>query len=411
MKNVVGRARILRISIVLAVLVIGATAGGLYIYMAATNGSKTTAAAEQGDPESEQKADGSAEPAGEAGESGDDETADDEESAIPVRLAAAEVGTISTYISSTANLVPEDEVRVLAEAEGRVTDLLVEEGDRVRAGQLLAELLRDEAEILVNKARLTAANARMAYERAARMHAEKLIAQEEFDKITMDHRIAQQELAEAEWRLEKTQIRAPFDGRVTLRSCTLGQHIRPGDELFTVTDFDPLIARLYLPEKDVLALDEGREVRITLAADEGVRFRGRILRISPVVDTATGTVKVTIAAIAPPRDVRPGGFVTVDITRETHANALLLPKGAVIRELKKAHVFVADEGVAAKRAVSLGLEEGDKIEILTGIDRGEQIVVAGQGGLDDGATIKVLAEEADAQASSLDAEADQPAQG
>ena len=411
MRNVVGRARILKISIVLAVLVIGATAGGLYIYRAATNGSQTTAAADQADPESEQATDDSAEPAEKAGEGSDDETADDGETAIPVRLAAAEVGTVSTYISATANLVPEDEVRVLAEAEGRVTGLLVEEGDRVRAGQLLAELLRDEAEILVNKARLTADNASMAHERAARMHAEKLIAQEDFDKITMDHRIAQQELAEAEWRLEKTQIRAPFDGRVTLRNCTLGQHIRPGDELFTVTDFDPLIARIYLPEKDVLALDEGREVRIRLAAAEGVRFRGRILRITPVVDTATGTVKVTIAAIEPPRDVRPGGFVAVDITRETHADALLLPKEAVIRELKKAHVFVANESVAEKRAVTLGFEEGKKIEILTGSDRGEQIVVAGQGGLDDGSTVKVLTEETETQASKLDAEADQPAQG
>jgi membrane fusion protein (multidrug efflux system) len=411
MKNVVGRARILKISIILAVLVIGATAGGVYIYMAATNGGKTTAEAEQGDPESVPKGDESADAAESTGENGGDEAADEEESAIPVRLASAEVGTISTYISATANLVPENEVRVLAEAEGRVTALLVEEGDRVRAGQLLAELLRDEAEILVNTAQLTAENARMAYERAARMHADKLIAQEEFDKITMDHRIAQQELAEAEWRLEKTQIRAPFDGRVTLRNCTLGQHIRPGDELFTVTDFDPLVARLYLPEKDVLALDEGREVRITLAADDKVRFRGRILRISPVVDTATGTVKVTVAAIAPPRRVRPGGFVTVDITRETHANALLLPKEAVIRELKKAHVFVADGSVASKRAVTLGLEEREMVEILTGIDRGEQIVVAGQGGLDDGATIKVLADETDSQASTLDAEADQPAQG
>ena len=87
---------------------------------------------------------------------------------------------------------------------------------------------------------------------------------------------------------------------------TVGQHIRPGDELFMVTDFDPLVARIYLPEKDILGLAEDRPVRIQLQADEDVEFEGRIRQISPVVDVATGTVKLTIEAIRPPRSVRPG---------------------------------------------------------------------------------------------------------
>ena len=401
----ISRTRILRIVLVLTVMVIGATAGGFYIYYAATDGGAQSATADRAATDQAQSDDKTDEAA--TGE--DSEEGEDEETAIPVSVADVEIGSVSTYITATSNMVPEDEVKVLAESEARVTRILVEEGEHVRAGQLLAELLRDEAEIMVNKASLTADNARMAFERAQRMHEEDLIAQEEFDKTTMNHRIAQQELAEAEWRLEKTQIRAPFDGRVTLRSCTLGQDVRPGDELFTVTDFTPLIARIYLPEKDVLRLDEGRDVRITLNADDQVVFEGRIRQISPVVDTATGTVKVTIEAVDPPSGVRPGGFVAVDITRETHPDTMLLPKKAVIRELKQAHVFVANGELAEKRDVALGLEEGKNIEIVSGIERGDRIVVAGQGGLDDGSKIKILPDKTDAQAANLNEDAEQPA--
>ena len=170
----------------------------------------------------------------------------------------------------------------------------------------------------------------------------------------------------------------------------LGQHVRPGDELFQVTDFDPLVARIYLPERDVLGLEEGQDVQIRLDAAAEVHFAGRIRQISPVVDTSTGTVKVTVEATAPPKQVRPGSFVTVNIVRETHSDALLLPREAVLRELQKAHVYVAEDDVAEKRAVTLGLEEGDLIEVLSGVAAGDRVIVTGQGGLKDGSAVKIL---------------------
>ena len=319
----------------------------------------------------------------------DGEEKEKEKAPVPVAVAAVERGAISSYISATANLVAENEVKVLGETEGRVAQLLVDEGSWVRKGQVLAQLARQDAEIVFKKAELKEQNARLAYERSARMKAESLISQEAFDKLTMDNDISRQELREAEWRLEKTTIRSPFDGRVTQRNIRLGQHMRPGDELFTVADFDPLVAYIYLPEKEVIGLEAGREVRITLKADESTRFAGRIRQLAPTVDPATGTVKVTVEAVAPPASVRPGGFVTIDVVRETRPAAMLLPREAVLRELQSAHVFVASGEKAEKRLVELGLEEGERVEVLAGVAAGEQVVVAGQGGLKDGSPIKV----------------------
>ncbi len=315
---------------------------------------------------------------------------DEEALPVPVEVTAVGTGDIASYITATANLVAEDQVQVLAEAEGRVVRLEVEEGDPVSKGQILAVLDQDEARIAKSKVELKAANAEAALERARESHRQGLISSEAFDRLTTDAEVARQEVAETDWRLAKTVIRAPFSARVTERFITLGQHLRPGDRLFTVADSDPLIARIYLPESDVVELEEGREVRIASAADAELAFAGRIRQLAPVVDTATGTVKVTIEAIEPPPGVRPGAFVTIGIVRERHENAVLVPRQSVVRELHEAHVFVAADGTAVKRAVSLGIEDGDRVEVLSGVEPGDAVVTAGQGGLDDGQTIQVL---------------------
>ncbi len=409
------RKRAFVFSIVLLALVVAASLAGLYVYR------KSSAA---GTPQGGQTAAQSQPPSkGQANQGGvalastktpgasvekSKNGEEKEKTPVPVSVAAIAMGPVSSYISSTANLVAENEVKVLAEAEGRVAELHVEEGNRIGKAQVLAQLVKDDTEIALKKAQVRLENARVNFGRAEQELVDHLISQEQFDKDRLDLQIAQQELAEAQWRLDKTTIRAPFGGRITERFVKLGQHVHPGDQLFTVSDFDPLIAKIFLPEKDVYGLKEGREVRITLKANEQTHFQGRIRQISPVVDTATGTVKLTIEAKEPPAEVRPGAFVTIDIVRMTHPQAVLVPREAVIRELQDAYVFVAQGGVAEKRTVALGLEEGGRVEALSGVKAGEQVIVAGQGGLKQGSPIKVIPSP---EASDLGAVADRPSRG
>ncbi|HWM90274.1 MAG TPA: efflux RND transporter periplasmic adaptor subunit [Thermoanaerobaculia bacterium] len=311
---------------------------------------------------------------------------------VPVSVAAVETGTVSSYIRSTANLISDNEVKVLTESDGRIARLLVDEGDWVSKGQTIATLDREDTGIDLAKRQAKSENARLVYERGERMLREGLISQETFEKLRMENEMSRQEVAEARYQIGKTSIRAPFSGRITSRIVEQGQHVRTGEELVTLADFDPLVAYIHLPEREVLGLKAGRETRITLKADETVRFQGRIRQISPVVDPATGTVKVTVEAVNPlPPAVRPGGFVTIDIIRESRPDAVLLPRQAVLRELQSAHVFVAKNGIAEKRPVQLGLEEGERIEVLGGVRTGERVIIAGQGSLKQGSPVEILA--------------------
>jgi len=369
-KNRRRRWRHLAIFVLTAVVALG----GVFAVYAAKNGSDDEA---PGATAEEQ-----------AAKDGAEAETEEEKAAIPVETMAVERTDLAAYISATANLVPENEVKVLAEREGRLARLPVEEGEPVQAGQVLAELAKGDAEIAAQKAQVRLTNAELNYDRTSKLVDEGLVSPQEHDKAVMELGVANQELAEAEWRLEKTQIRAPFTGRLTKRAAQVGQDVRVADELFTVAQFEPLVARIYLAEKDVLTLTEGRPVRIVLKADESIEASGRIHQISPVVDPGTGTVKVTIRADRVPPQVRPGAFVRVDVVRERRPDAVVVPKDAVIRELQKTFVFVADGGLAAKREVTLGLEEGAVVQALSGVAEGERVIVAGQGALKDGASIK-----------------------
>ncbi|MCL4818252.1 MAG: efflux RND transporter periplasmic adaptor subunit [Vicinamibacteria bacterium] len=313
----------------------------------------------------------------------------DKKEAALVALAPVEVGAVSAYLVASANLVAEDEVKLVAEAEGRVVELLAEEGAFVQKGQKLVQIDRADAQLAVQKAELGLRNASLTWERNEKMAAEKLVSPQDVDKARYERDVAKHALDEARRRLEKTEVRAPFAGKVTLRSVQNGQTVKPGDALFTLADYDPLVARIFLPEREVLDLKPGQEAQMSLKARDDVRFRGRIQRISPVVDTQSGTVKVTVEAVQPPASVRPGAFVTVGLVRETRPQALLVPKPAVIRELSEAFVFVADGDKARRKAVQTGLEEGDKVEIIGGLAKGERVITSGQGALKDGAPIRV----------------------
>jgi membrane fusion protein (multidrug efflux system) len=321
---------------------------------------------------------------------GKDKDKKEKEPAV-VSAEAVAVGPISAYTTATANLVAEDEVKILAETEGKVVRLLVEEGDTVPRGGTLCLIDPADAALAVQKAELGVPYAQLTLDRAERMAAEKLISSQELDKARYERDVAAQTLAEARHRLRKTTVTAPFAGRVTVRKVQPGQNLKVGEELFTLADFEPLVARIFLPEREVLDLTVGQEVRLALRASGETRFAGRIRQISPVVDTASGTVKVTVEAVQPPAGVRPGAFVSVQVLRETRADALLVPRLAIVRELQEAYVFVAEGKTARKRVVELGLEEGDRIQVVKGLKAGEAVVTAGQGGLKDRSPITVAA--------------------
>ncbi len=306
-----------------------------------------------------------------------------------VDAITAQVGPISSTIDATANLVAERQISVVAEVDGRLVQLEVDEGDDVAVGALIGVLDGRTAKQAIAAAKIKAAGARATHGRADKLARQKLLADEELEKLDNARESATQELTAAQWQLAKTRVRAPIGGRVTKRHVVAGKWVRTGDAIVDVTDFSVLVAKIHVPERDALLLAPGREAELTLQAAEHVRFTGTIRRVAEVVDTKSGTVEVLIEVAKAPPEVRSGSFVAVRIERERDPMAIWLPRQCIVRESSGAVVFVIEDGVAKRRAVELGTEQGSRIAIKGGLAAGELVVFAGQGALRDGETVQL----------------------
>jgi membrane fusion protein (multidrug efflux system) len=177
---------------------------------------------------------------------------------------------------------------------------------------------------------------------------------------------------------------------VTEKQVVVGKAVKKGDHLFTLADFNSLIARIFLPERDVFQLKRGQSAELALESRTDTKFEGRIRDISPVVDPKTGTVKITVNVTGRASDLRPGAFVRVNITTDTHEQAVLVPKVALLKENGEDYVYIAADAVAVKRPVRLGYTSGGMVEITDGIIPGEQVVVAGHTALKEKSLLEVL---------------------
>lgn len=308
---------------------------------------------------------------------------------VSVAVVPALRGDISTHYSATATLEPETEAVILARVNGVVEALLVEEGDQVQAGQ---ELLRIEnAEYLYRLRQAEADRARLQarFDRMENMVQQKLVSVEEFEAARSELAAAEAEEGMARTNLSYTRVVAPFSGRITLRHVDLGQNLSPNTELFTLADFDPLLARIHVPAREFRRLQQDQPVELVLDSD-GTRLPGRITLVSPVIDSSTGTIKVTVEVDQYPEGVRPGDFVEVRVETQRHLDCILVPKIAVVNDKGEDVVYVDAGGTAERRVVTLGFVDETYAEVIEGVSEAEPVVVRGQRSLRHGQPIKVL---------------------
>jgi membrane fusion protein (multidrug efflux system) len=317
----------------------------------------------------------------------------DDEEPVPVDVAVLERGSIEAVLRSSANLEAESQVGVFSEAARRVERILVEEGDDVDAGDLLLRLQSDEQRSQLARVRSQLARAEREFERQQELHSRDLTSDLAFNDAAYEldqQRIA---LTDAERELSYTEVRAPIRGTITSRLVNVGDQVQIGQQLFDIVDFESLVARIYVPEKNLRELGTGLPARIYAAAVSDEVLEGSVLRISPVVDPRSGTVKVTVQVGGQP-GLRPGLFVDVQLVTAVHENAVLVPKRALVHDGDLVYVYQLGEGRRVERLlIQPVLADRDFIEPAAGLAAGDTVVVAGQAGLENGALVKLVGEE------------------
>jgi len=308
---------------------------------------------------------------------------------VPVEVAQPSRADIYATYAATATITSDADAPVVARVTGEVVELLVEEGDYVVAGQVLARLdgERLRLEMLASKANLN--RARTEYERNVDLNKRGLISASMFDSLQYDL-----EALEATYKLRRlaydySNIRATIDGIVTSREIKPGQNLSVNDVAFRVTDTRELVAHLQIPQSELSKFEVGHAADIEVASMPDSRFPATIQRISPTIDARNGTFRATAVIDNTNGDLAPGMFGRFTIAYEEHKGALVIPAAALLDEDDESTVYVVSDGEVARRTVETGIEADGNIEILDGLSEEEVIVVVGHSGLRSGS--KVLA--------------------
>ena len=315
------------------------------------------------------------------------------EEAVPVEVSELSLGPIESVLAFSANLEAENQVSVVAEAQRQVTELLVEEGDRVRRGQVLLRLQNDEQTSALAKVKSQVAKAEREFARQERLYEQELISEEDFNNASYELEQLRISLADAERELGYTEVRAPISGTVTTRMINLGDQVQIGQELFELIDFESIVARIYVPEKHLTELRTGLPANVSAQAAAGLDYACTVKRIAPIVDPKSGTVKVTVAVGAKPH-LRPGMYVDVNLITTTHSEAILVPKRAVVYDNDQMYVYrVKGKDRVERVFIQPLLTDKYNVEPVSGLSAGDRVVIAGQAGLKEGALVKLPGQE------------------
>ncbi len=323
-------------------------------------------------------------------------TADTEEKpevvAIPVEVANLTNGDISSNYSTTAVLEAKDEAFVVPRAQGIIDEVFVEEGDYVEKGQVLARLDPERYELSVQKATADLTGIEKELAKIDKVYKEKLVSSDTFDKLTSQYKSAAATLELAKLDLAEATIKAPISGFIAERNAKVGNLTESfqRERMFHIVEQKELYGIVHLPEKELSRVHKDQQATLALTALGDSTVKAYVERISPVIDSTTGTFKVTLRVPNDSNVLKAGMFAQVKLNYDTRSNATLLPRKALLSIDDKVNVFVIVDGKAQKVAVKTGYQEGEFVEIIEGLNGDEQVVVTGHQNLKDQAPIEIV---------------------
>ncbi len=301
---------------------------------------------------------------------------------VPVEVAAAVTRPLRAEVAAVGTVAANESVVLRPEIPGRISAIGFSEGGRVRKGQVMVELDSQVARAEVAQAKAELELARANFKRTQELASQEFVSMRAQEEAASNVEVLQARYALAQARLERYQIRAPFDGIVGLRNVSVGDYVKDGADLVTLEDRSTVKIDFRLPERFAGAVNPGQVLEFTVDPLPGQVFTARVYAIDVQVD-AVGRALVVRARAANPRgELKSGMFARVRLQLAERADAVVVPEEAIVPAATGQFVFkvVERDGrlVAARTPVTVGLRREGIVEIVDGVAAGEKIVTAGQ---------------------------------
>ena len=342
---------------------------------------------------------------------------------VSVEVVPVQTGNISDQVRTYGTIQAQDIVSITPQVSNRVTEIHVDLGDNITRGQLMAKIydaaFRDEveqAQAQIRQARSTLERDSTQFARQQELYERDLISQSEFDEFRTAYlnsrsqfESARAALTQSRENLNNTEIRSPVDGVVLERFISEGDVATTGQAAFEVANLVGFETRVFLPLQDWELVRVGQEVSMSLSSRSGEVATGVVSRISPRLDATTGLGEVVISLTETESSIYQGALVQTHINLQTNENVITIPRSAMIErvdtyiepetgtiELARTYsAFVAQgDSIAVRRELTLGIEQGDRIEVIEGLSAGEGLIITGQSNLEDNSPIRVAGQPA-----------------
>ena len=309
--------------------------------------------------------------------------------AVPVEVAKAARRAIAASYAGTATLEPRAESQVVAKTSGVALAVMVEEGQHVSAGQALVRLDPDRARLSVAQSEAQMRKLENSYHRAEKLVQQQLVSAADVDQLRYDLENARAMYRMATLELSYTTVVAPISGVVASRDIKPGNFVQINSPIIRIVDGSRLEATLNVPEREIAKLKPGQVVSLQVDALPGKQFSGVVDRVAPVVDTGSGTFRV-VASFSGDQELQAGMFSRLSINYDQRADALVVPRSALLEDGGKPAVYVVRDGKAVRVELGLGYDDAGFVEVRTGLQPGDEVVIAGKAALREGSTVQVI---------------------
>ncbi|NIJ55848.1 efflux RND transporter periplasmic adaptor subunit [Dyadobacter arcticus] len=309
-------------------------------------------------------------------------------SAVPVNVYVVGKETIENQIFASGTVLPNEEVNLMSESTGKLIKLDIQEGAYVNKGQLIAKINDRELRAQLQKVIYNQELSRKVEARQKKLLNVEAINLEEYDITSNNIRILDAEKEILEAQLSRTEVRAPFSGRIGLKYISEGAYMAPGTPIVTIVQSNPVKIDFTVPEKYTPNIRIGNVVKFNLDGDPST-YNAKILAVDPKVDENLRTLRVRAIAQNPTGRFVPGMFVKVLADLDANKAAMMIPTEAIVPVLKGKKVFIVKNGKAQEVMVTTGLRTDKKIQVIEGLQLGDSLITSGIIAIKANAAVKV----------------------
>ncbi|MPS64291.1 efflux RND transporter periplasmic adaptor subunit [Chryseobacterium sp.] len=310
---------------------------------------------------------------------------------INVNVITAGRENIDTDYSANGTFIPKQEMNQSSEISGRIVSVLVKEGSRVSAGQTLATIKRDAIEVDVTQAQNNLQNAIIDNQRYENAYKTGGVTKQQLDNSRLQLKNAQAAVKAQSVKVNDTNVRAGISGTINKKMVEPGTVVSPGTSMFEIVNINSLKLSVLVDESQVGKIALGQEVAINVNVLPGESFSGRITFIAPKSDASLNfPVEIEVQNRG---NLKAGMYATATFKTNHGAetqNMLTVPAEAFVNGVSSGQLFVVNNGTAKLIKVTTGKVYGDKVQILSGLNGGEQVITSGQINLDNGSKINIV---------------------